>query len=215
MSHPSWQPSWPDNNDPAAAGTPPVPPRPQGWPLAPFTGPFRPQSPAPWPGPPQAQGSAASFMLASHADRERAADVLRAGFAEGRLEKDEFDRRVGRVYAARTVGELALVVADLPQGPVPHPAPVAPVPQVFLPTPRPAANGKAVGAAVCGLLCVLTAGLTGIPAVVLGHTARAEIRRTGEDGDGLALTGLVLGWLSVGGWALLWLLLIAVGVLDR
>ncbi|MFI8350839.1 DUF1707 and DUF4190 domain-containing protein [Streptomyces sp. NPDC085596] len=154
-------------------------------------------------------------MLASHADRERAVDVLRAGFAEGRLEKDEFDRRVGRVYAARTVGELALVVADLPQGPAPYPAPVTPVPQVFLPTPRPAANGKAVGSAVCGLLCLLTAGLTGIPAVVLGHTARAEIRRTGEDGDGLALTGLVMGWLSVGGWALFWLLLIAVGVLDR
>ncbi|MFJ3662141.1 DUF1707 and DUF4190 domain-containing protein [Streptomyces sp. NPDC090119] len=159
-------------------------------------------------------GGGASFLLASHADRERAVDVLRAGFAEGRLEKGEFDRRVARVYTARTVGELALVVADLPQGPMPYPAPVAPVPQVFLPTPRPAANGKAVGAAVCGLLCLLTAGLTGIPAVVLGHTARTEIRRTGEDGDGLALTGLVLGWLSVGGWALFWLLIIMVGVLD-
>ncbi|MEV7412989.1 DUF4190 domain-containing protein, partial [Streptomyces althioticus] len=27
-----------------------------------------------------------------------------------------------------------------------------------------------------------------------------EMRRTGETGDGMALTGLVLGWLSVAGW---------------
>lgn len=63
-------------------------------------------------------------------------------------------------------------------------------------------NGKAVGAMVCGLLTVVTLGATGIPAVVLGHSARSEMRRTGESGDGLAMTGLVLGWLSVAGWAL-------------
>ncbi|MFJ6084204.1 DUF1707 and DUF4190 domain-containing protein [Streptomyces sp. NPDC092369] len=151
-------------------------------------------------------------MLASHADRERAVDVLRAGYGEGRLEKGEFDRRVERVYAARTVGELALLVADLPLGPVPQPAPVTAVPRTFLPQPAPRTNGKAVGAAICGVLCLPTFGLTGIPAVVLGHTARTEIRRTGEGGDGLALTGLVIGWLSTAGWALLLTLMILVGV---
>ncbi|WP_328753366.1 DUF1707 and DUF4190 domain-containing protein [Streptomyces sp. NBC_00285] len=152
-------------------------------------------------------------MLASHADRERAVDVLRAGYGEGRLEKEEFDRRVGRAYAARTVGELALLVADLPQGPVPQvAAAVTAVPRTFLPAPRPRANGKAVGAAVCGLLCVPTFGFTGIPAVILGHTARTEIERTGESGDGLALTGLVFGWLSIAAWAVLLTLLIAVGL---
>ena len=30
-------------------------------------------------------------MLAGNADRERAGDVLRAAFAEGRLTKDEYD----------------------------------------------------------------------------------------------------------------------------
>jgi hypothetical protein len=44
-------------------------------------------------GPPQA--------LAANADRERAVDVLKAGFAEGRLTKAEHDDRVARVYAAR------------------------------------------------------------------------------------------------------------------
>ena len=46
--------------------------------------------------------------------------------------------------------------------------------------------------------------------MVLGHAARAEIRRRGEAGDGLALTGLVLGWLSTAGWALVLVLFLAV-----
>jgi hypothetical protein len=145
-------------------------------------------------------------MLASHADRERAVDVLRAGYAEGRMERDEFERRVERACAARTVGELAVLVADLPQGPVPQPAPVVAVPGTFRP-PRQRTSGKAVAAGVCGLLCLPTFGLTGIPAVVLGHAARADIRRSGAAGDGLALTGLVLGWLSTAGWAFVLVLL--------
>ena len=159
------------------------------------------------------QGQSGSSMLASHADRERAVDVLRAGFGEGRLLRDEFDKRVTRAYQARTVGELALLVADLPQGPVPlspvlQAAPVA-VPATFLLAPRPPANGKAVGSLVCGVLVIVTVGVTGVPAVVLGHSARAEIRRTGEGGDAMALTGLILGWLAIAGWALLFTIVIA------
>ncbi|MET9526259.1 DUF1707 and DUF4190 domain-containing protein [Streptomyces coeruleorubidus] len=160
------------------------------------------------------QGPGAPSMLASHADRERAVDVLRAGYGEGRMEHGEFEKRVARAYAARTVGELAVLVADLPQGPLPQPAGIVPVPvpRTFLPVPRPQTNGKAVAAGVCGLLCVPTMGLTGIPAVVLGHVARAEIRSRGELGDGLALTGLVLGWLSTVGWALVMVLLTVVSI---
>ncbi|UUU31530.1 DUF1707 and DUF4190 domain-containing protein [Streptomyces sp. CA-210063] len=158
--------------------------------------------PVPWQ---QAQGSSPS-LLAAHADRERAVDVLKAGFSEGRLPQDEYERRVERAYKARTVGELALLVADLPQGPssMQPGVTMAPmVPRTFMPAPPPvpATNGKAVGAMVCGVLTTMTMGLTGIPAVILGHTARAEIRRTGEGGEGFALAGLILGWLSVAGWA--------------
>jgi Domain of unknown function (DUF4190)/Domain of unknown function (DUF1707) len=161
----------------------------------------RPGAVRPWAG--QGMPSAVPSMLASHADRERTVDVLRAGFGEGRLEQPEFEKRVARAYGARTVGELALLVADLPQGPVPLTAAPVPLPGTFLPVPPPRTNGKAVGALVCGLLCVPTLGFTGIPAVILGHAARSEIRRSGETGDGLALTGVVLGWLSTGFWALL------------
>lgn len=175
------------------------------------------QAPLRWQGGhgPQAwPGWGGAVMLASHADRERAVDVLRAGFGEGRLEKGEFDQRIERAYAARTVGELALLVADLPQGPLPQPVPVTPVPRTFLPLPRPRTNAKAVGSAVCGVLCVVSFGLTGIPAVVLGHSARSEIRRTGEGGDALALTGLVLGWLSTAGWAVLLTLMLVAAALS-
>ncbi|WP_460073508.1 DUF1707 and DUF4190 domain-containing protein [Streptomyces sp. YKOK-I1] len=147
-------------------------------------------------------------MLASHADRERAVDVLRAGFGEGRLQQDEFEKRVQRAYQARTVGELQLVISDLPQGPMAVPpvlaAPTAfgpPVPRTFLPAPPPPTNGKAVGSMVCGVLTTMSMGLTGIPAVILGHKARAEMRRSGEGGEGFALAGLILGYLSVAGWA--------------
>lgn len=153
----------------------------------------------PW----QGQSGHAS-MLASHADRERAVDVLRAGYGEGRLLEDELEKRVARAYQARTVGELALLVADLPQGPMPFAGAVQqPVPHTFLPAPQPPVNGKAVGSMVCGVLTVATFGVTGVPAVILGHAARAEMRRTGESGEGYAMTGLVLGWLSVAGWAVL------------
>jgi hypothetical protein len=51
---------------------------------------------------------------ASDAERDEVADRLRAAAAEGRLDPDELDERVGQVYAARTHGELATVTEDLP-----------------------------------------------------------------------------------------------------
>ncbi len=207
VSQPSWQPWQGKDESPSGPGR-------DGPAAGSWSGAHVPVA-RPWPGyaaPYAVPQPNASAMLASHADRERAVDVLRAGYGEGRLEKGEFDKRVERAYGARTVGELALLVADLPLGPVPQPAPVTAVPRTFLPAPRPRANGKAVGAAVCGLLCVPTFGFTGIPAVILGHTARAEIGRTGEGGDGLALTGLVFGWLSIAAWSILMTLMVAVGL---
>jgi hypothetical protein len=56
----------------------------------------------------------AGSMLAATADRERAADVLRAGLAEGRLSQEEFEERLAQVYASRTYGELDELTGDLP-----------------------------------------------------------------------------------------------------
>ena len=71
-------------------------------------------------------------MRAASADRERAVDVLKAGFTEGRLTQDEYNERIGRAYAARTYGELAAITADLPAGAMPA---VFPVPCTSRPSP--------------------------------------------------------------------------------
>ncbi|MFI5657460.1 DUF1707 and DUF4190 domain-containing protein [Streptomyces sp. NPDC051684] len=163
--------------------------------------------PVPWPG---QQGHQPS-MLAAHADRERAVDVLRAGFAEGRLQQSEYERRIERAYQARTVGELTMLVADLPQGPAPQQQPMMGVPRTFLPPP-PATNGKAIGALVCGVGTFFSAGASAIPAVILGHMARKEIRERGETGDGMAVAGLVIGWLAVAFWTLLIVGMVVAGV---
>ncbi len=55
-------------------------------------------------------------LRTSHADREQAADVLKAAFVQGRLTKDEFDLRVGQVFASRTYADLDALTADIPDG---------------------------------------------------------------------------------------------------
>lgn len=55
-------------------------------------------------------------------------------------------------------------------------------------------NSLAIAALVCGVVEFVVP-LAFIAAIVLGHKARRQIRRTGEDGYGLATAGLVLGYL--------------------
>jgi hypothetical protein len=137
-------------------------------------------------------------MLAANADRERAIDVLKASFAEGRLTRAEQDDRTARVYAARTSGELGALIADLPGGSLGGPARY---PDVWYPPQqmaRPAVNSMAIAALACGIGEFLTMGLTAIPAIALGHAARRQVRRTGQRGDDMALAGLILGWVGIG-----------------
>jgi hypothetical protein len=55
-------------------------------------------------------------LRTSQAEREKATDVLKAAFIQGRLTKEEFDLRVGQVFASRTYAELNAVTADIPDG---------------------------------------------------------------------------------------------------
>jgi hypothetical protein len=141
-------------------------------------------------------------MLAAAADRERTIDVLKAAFGEGRLTKEEFESRSGRVLTARTYADLAAIVADLPAGPS---GPVAPYHGYGYPpaVPGQPTNGLAIGSMVCGIIPFIAA----VPAVIFGHLARAQIRRTGERGDSMAVVGLVLGYLWLSCWALILLIL--------
>ncbi|MFJ5305153.1 DUF1707 domain-containing protein [Streptomyces sp. NPDC088350] len=53
-------------------------------------------------------------LRASHADRDRVVDVLTGAAGDGRLTAEELDERVEAALSARTLGELAVLTADLP-----------------------------------------------------------------------------------------------------
>ena len=172
----------------------------------PSYGPVPPYGPVPYGQPPYGQlpygqpGAVHPGMLTAAADRERTMDVLKAAYGEGRITKEEFELRAGRAMSARTYAQLAAVVADLPAGPHLGVMPYQPgyYPAVNTPT-----SGLAIGSLVCGILELFTLGFAAIPAVILGHLARTQIRRTGERGDGMAIAGLVLGYLGIGIWTLI------------
>ena len=124
-------------------------------------------------------------MRACDADRDRVADVLGVAYSEGRLSKDEYDGRLEQALSARTYADLDQVVTDLPAAPATVVTPVAKT------------NGLAIASLACGLAQFMFGPLATIPAIVFGHVARHQIRRTGEQGAGLALAGLVLGWAAV------------------
>jgi len=63
------------------------------------------------------KGRGRGELRASHADREQAIEVLKDAFVHGRIDKDEFDLRVGQAFASRTYAELAAVTADIPAWP--------------------------------------------------------------------------------------------------
>jgi hypothetical protein len=82
-------------------------------------------------------------MRSSRADRERAIDVLKAAFAEGRLDQDEYTERVGQVYDSRTYADLAALTADLPAGPLGALAPQAASLPERIPPPGIPVSGRA------------------------------------------------------------------------
>jgi hypothetical protein len=70
-------------------------------------------------------------------------------------------------------------------------------------------NGLAIAALILGILGFLTCGFTSVLALIFGHIASGQIKRTGEGGAGMALTGIILGWLLTGLWILYWVLVMA------
>ncbi len=56
-------------------------------------------------------------LRASDADREATADRLRRHHTEGRIDSEEFQERLDKCFAAKTVGELAELTRDLPGDP--------------------------------------------------------------------------------------------------
>lgn len=69
----------------------------------------------------QRLAGALEAVRASDAERENALRALAAHFADGRLDRSEFDERADAALAARTQSQLRALFTDLP-GPPPVPA---------------------------------------------------------------------------------------------
>lgn len=83
-----------------------------------------------------------------------------------------------------------------PQGFPPYSGP--PLYQPVQPT-----NGLAIGAMVVSLVAAFAAfatcgvgGVLGIAGAIMGHVAKRQTRERNEQGDGFAIAGIVVGWIS-------------------
>jgi hypothetical protein len=132
-----------------------------------------------------AAGGERGKTRACDADRDRVVEFLNVAYSEGRLSRDEFDDRLESALSARTFADLDQIVTDLPAARADVVSPVSKI------------NGLAIASVACGLGQFLFGPLATIPAIVFGHMARYQIKRTREQGAGLALAGLILGWATV------------------
>ena len=126
-------------------------------------------------GPPTAAG-----LRVSDADRDAVVDQLAGHFQQGRLDLTEFQDRMDRAVRARTRGDLASLLADLPRRETASPPPAGPGRRWPVPLPVLAVLGVA-GALI--LASVLGAAAHGYWAG--WHWAGG----TGLAGTGLAGTG--------------------------
>ncbi len=150
------------------------------------------------------------YMRTSLADRERAVELLKVAFAEGRLDQDELAERVGVAYRSRTYAELAALTADLPaprsearrEAGLPGAASAA-TPAGRPAGPRPAApgtgrqlSGLAIAAGILGVGGFITWGITSPFALLLGIAAVPRLACGNETGRCVAFLGIVCGLLG-------------------
>ncbi|CAM3655944.1 DUF4190 domain-containing protein [Mycolicibacterium frederiksbergense] len=89
---------------------------------------------------------------------------------------------------------------DVTRYPPPAPYPVTYAPAAY--APAPSTNSMAIAALVCSLVLAPLG-------IVFGHIALSQINRTGEEGRGLAIAGLVIGYIFTA-IAVLWFVVFAV-----
>jgi hypothetical protein len=84
----------------------------------------------------------------------------------------------------------------------------------YRPSKPPGTNGMAIASLVISLCSLIfCCGATGFIGVILGIVGMRESKRTGQDGYGIALTGIIIGGICTAFWALM-LMLYAIGTLS-
>ena len=145
------------------------------------------------PGYEMAAGDGRGRLRASHADRERVIDTLKAAYVYGLVTKNELDERVSQTFAARTHAELAVITADIPSG-------LAPL--------RPAPVRASAPAAARDRAIMATAILTGLAWV-------ASFAVSPEAGPGPSVAGALAALLFVGGTGSAFVSLFLLGIRMR
>jgi hypothetical protein len=87
-----------------------------------------------------------------------------------------------------------------PQSPYPAPpaAPAYGAPAYGQPVAAPT-NSLSVVSLIAGITAwVVLPFIAGLVAVITGHLSLGQIKRTGEGGRGMALAGVILGWVNIG-----------------
>ncbi|MBM7063738.1 DUF4190 domain-containing protein [Neisseria elongata] len=64
------------------------------------------------------------------------------------------------------------------------------------PQPVQGTNALAISSLVCGIIGWIIPILFALLAIIFGHVARSQIKRNGQGGAGLALAGLILGYIQ-------------------
>lgn len=106
--------------------------------------------------------------------------------------------------------------------PVPPPPPPPPAPPGYSYAPaiqpvggtRPVGsavrtNGFAIASLVLGCVGIFTCGLGSVLAVIFGFIARSQIRQRGEQGNGMALAGIILGFVVIALFVI-WVIVVAI-----
>ncbi len=79
------------------------------------------------------------------------------------------------------------------------------------PPPPPKSQTNAILALVLSCVGLATCGVTAIVGVIFGHIAMGRIKRGEEDGRGMALAGVIVGYVVIAGW-LLYLAIIIIAI---
>lgn len=98
-----------------------------------------------------------------------------------------------------------------------QPAPGQPIymqPVVVQPVMAPVGtNTAAIISMISSLVGWFSFGVLCLVGVILGHVSLKQIKRTGETGRGMAVTGLVVGYIGIAGWILVMIgLVIMLGI---